>query len=112
MCLQCHLGLEDELILKQLQESIKLGSKSFPDYNTTGLSHITIASSGFNGLEVRNTAIELMKMYVEWLKVNQKYILNQEHTPEKLTLIIDKTKNSYIKEKNIKSLEKYFADME
>ena len=48
MCLQCNLGLSDEIILKQLNEA--LGKNEFTKYNSTSISHIIISTSGYNGL--------------------------------------------------------------
>ena len=109
MCLQCHLGLSDETILNQLQDAINKGNIFFNEYNSTSISHIIIATSGYNGLAVRNTAIELLKMYVDWIKINPTYILDENSTPEKLMQIIKK--DNPINDKSIESLEKYFEDI-
>ena len=109
MCLQCHLGLSDKTILDQLQYSINEGNKNFYKYNSTSISHIIIATSGYNGLAVRNTAIELLKLYVDWIKLNPTYILDENSTPEKLMKIIKK--DNPINDKSIESLEKYFEDL-
>lgn len=109
MCLQCHLGLSDETILNQLQDAINKGTSDFNEYNSTSISHIIIATSGYNGLALRNTAIKLLKMYLDWIKLNPTYILDENSTPEKLIKIIEK--GNPIKDKSLKSLEKYFEDL-
>ena len=60
MCLKCHLGLSDSIVCSEMQEELDNGTINFNIYNSTSISHIIIACSGYNGLEVRNKAIKVL----------------------------------------------------
>ena len=108
MCLQCHLGLSDETILKQLNKGIEKGPTDFPIFNSTSISHIIISTSGYNGLKVRNVAIKFLIMYTNWLKNNTKYILDKSLSQEILIPMIEKIKINQVNNKTIEDLDKYF----
>ena len=54
MCLQCHLSLSCNDLYNQLKN---LKEEDFQYINDTSISHFLIASTGFNGIKVREIAI-------------------------------------------------------
>tara|TARA_Y100000996_G_C22105622_1_gene471714 strand:+ start:134 stop:472 length:339 start_codon:yes stop_codon:yes gene_type:complete len=109
MCLKCHLGLSDELVSSQLQEQLDKDIPDFTKYNSTSISHFIIASSGFNGIDVRNKSITLLEQYNTWLHSNPNYILHQSLSPQYLTPMIEKIKNNNINHHAVDSLENYLT---
>lgn len=55
MCLDCHTNEE---VLKQLNETKR---EHYPLFNQTSINHLFIAASGYNGLEARKRAIDILK---------------------------------------------------
>ena len=94
MCLQCHLNLSSNDIYNQLKN---LKEEDFQYINDTSISHFLIASTGFNGIKVREIAIQVIEKYIEWSK--------DIDLPGKLVYI----KNNLIKEGNMEELESYLS---
>jgi hypothetical protein len=69
MCITCHKGLSDEVYLSKLKET--LINPQFSVWNTTSLSHLAIGVVGYNGLECRNLAHQLMTNYIQWKFLNK-----------------------------------------
>ena len=109
MCLKCHLGLSDEMISSQLQEQLDKDTNDYPKYNSTSISHLIIAASGYNGINVRNKSITLLEQYNTWLHSNPNYILHQSLSPQYLTPMIEKIKNNNINHHAVDSLENYLT---
>lgn len=65
MCLKCHEGISDEMMIKTLE---KVNKDEYTKWNTTSISHIKLAALGFNGPEARKLAIEVFKRFIEWRK--------------------------------------------
>ena len=84
MCIQCHSNLSDHMVCDQITEQINAGSKYYHLYNSTSISHFLIAAGGYNGPEVKKKAEILLKKYINWLKENPRFIINQSLTPENL----------------------------
>jgi len=64
MCFQCHMGLTDEQITRQLR--VSLDDPHFDKWNTTSVSHVAIAGTGHNGEKARELGLELMQKFIEW----------------------------------------------
>lgn len=94
MCLTCHLGLTDEKVLNDLS-----GSSNFSLWNQTSIGHLVIAATGFNGEEVRSTALDHLTGYDAWKSGNP------------LTSIIDNLKKSMIPHRNTEMLHKYLENL-
>jgi|SaaInlStandDraft_2_1057019.scaffolds.fasta_scaffold330581_2 hypothetical protein len=94
MCLQCHLNLSSNDLYNQLKN---LKEEDFQYVNDTSISHFLISSTGFNGIKVREIAIQVIEKYIEWSK--------DIDLPEKLVYI----KNNSIKEGNMEELESYLS---
>ena len=62
MCLDCHTSLSDEKIKNDLNTA-----GHFSVFNSTSISHIIIASTGYNGNDVRNIGINLLSNYNKFL---------------------------------------------
>lgn len=84
MCIQCHSNLSDQMVFDQITKQINAGSKYYHLYNSTSISHFLIAYSGYNGPEVKKKSEILLKKYINWLKENPRFIINQSLTPENL----------------------------
>lgn len=65
MCLYCYINLSDVEIFEQINSST---SEEFKLWNSCSLNHMLIASSGYNGDEVRNIAIRVLSEYFNWLQ--------------------------------------------
>ncbi len=104
MCLVCHQGLTDEVVLKQIDDILKEidegDTSDFIKWNTTSVSHIILAGLGLNGPEVRFKAIKLLEHFIEWRKTkSDNYI--PESGIEKMTSVYDlETDLNYIKLSN------------
>ena len=61
MCIKCHSGIPDEEVERQLSEQ-----NDFAVWNTTSLSHVTIAAMGANGPRASQLAEDLLKQFREW----------------------------------------------
>ena len=70
MCIKCHQNMSDEMVKKQLMES--LDNPRFELWNMTSLNHLMLSMSGHNGREVAILSYELLKMYDSWLKESGK----------------------------------------
>ena len=57
-----------------MQGEIDNGEKHFNIYNSTSISHIIIAASGFNGSSVRDKGLKVLENYNNWLLLNPKYV--------------------------------------
>ena len=112
MCIKCHIGLSDSIVCSNMQDEIDNGSKNFNIYNSTSISHIIIAASGFNGLNIRGKAIKLLENYKNWLFLNPKYVLNNDLTPNKIKILIEKIKNNKVKYHDSEKLEKYLNNLD
>ena len=66
MCRSCHDSLSDAIIKKQLEDA--LIDPKFEVWNSTSLSHIMLAMSGYNGYEVSEIAQQLFRNMIEYLK--------------------------------------------
>jgi len=84
MCIQCHSSLSDQMVSYQISEQINAGSRYYHLYNSTSISHFLIAAEVYNGVEVKKKAEILLKKYINWLKENPGFIINQSLTPENL----------------------------
>lgn len=63
MCIECHEKLSDELVVEQLNS---VSADKFHKFNLTSLSHLYIASSGYNGLEARKIALRILSDFISY----------------------------------------------
>lgn len=68
MCLQCHSGLSDEFVLKDLKKALE--QKNYDIFNKTSICHILYAAVNYNGEEVKEVGIQLLEEYNMWSKQN------------------------------------------
>jgi hypothetical protein len=68
MCIRCHQKIPDDKVIEMLKESFN--NPQFEQWNNTSISHLCIASLGFNGLEARDLSNNLMKKYIEWKRLH------------------------------------------
>jgi len=68
MCIQCHRGLCDSDIEKQL--SSILDNPEFEKTKETTISHICLAAKGINGTHAKEIALKIIEAYIEWKKNN------------------------------------------
>ncbi|MFW9928858.1 MAG: hypothetical protein ACFFD1_05680 [Candidatus Thorarchaeota archaeon] len=103
MCLLCHINLSDIEIFEQINSSTL---EEFKLWNSTSLNHMLIASSGYNGDEVRNIAIRVLSEYFDWLQktyqISKKMLLN----------ILIYIKSHPIHDKNKEQLNEYLQSLE
>ena len=99
MCYSCHIKLSDEEIKKQLSNLENI-DKSFNIYNSTSLSHLILSSSGYNGIENRNLALNIIIKYYHW-NINKNKIIDNDKVSSIIGYLlnntIDKNKNDLIK---------------
>lgn len=69
MCLQCHSGLSDSIVLEQLKES--LDNPNFKVWNETSISHVSLAAIGVNGKEAQKVGRQLLINYIMWKRENK-----------------------------------------
>lgn len=72
MCLQCHQGISDAEVERQLR-----GSLSEPKYelwNATSLNHLIISLCGYNGYECSELSYQLLKGFINFCKNNKEAI--------------------------------------
>jgi hypothetical protein len=70
MCIKCAMGLSNEAAKKQLEYVVE--KKIFDKINTTGAAFILYACVGIFGNNTKQVGLELIKMFIEWLK-NKEY---------------------------------------
>ena len=78
MCLDCHNGLSDTIILTQLKDKLK--NPHYNAWNDTSLSHIFLASVGYNGSEAKDIANKLFHSYIQWKVINGHNITETKNT--------------------------------
>lgn len=64
MCLKCHSGLSDDVIIKQLTEAIQ--NPNFDAWNTTSLHHVYLAIYGLNGGHAHELGLQLAEQFYQW----------------------------------------------
>lgn len=69
MCLLCHSSISDDEMLRSLKETPY--PEMFNRWNTTSVSHISLAAAGMNGVEVRNEALLVLDRFLEWYRENK-----------------------------------------
>src|SRR5688572_2573572 len=74
MCMQCHLQLIDEEVLKTFKDALE--EPKFENWNESSLSHIFLALSGVNGQEVVQLAKQLLANFCDWIGAQ---LANPEH---------------------------------
>tara|TARA_Y100000782_G_C10043407_1_gene206307 strand:- start:252 stop:638 length:387 start_codon:yes stop_codon:yes gene_type:complete len=89
MCFECHMNLQDNTIMKQISIA---DENTFHLWNSTSISHLLIASSGFNGIDVRNVALKILSDYYKWYekKTNQ-YAIPIEKLKQHITYVLNNT---------------------
>jgi len=98
------MGLEDNTLLQQLS-----APDVFHVWNSGSVSHLLIASSGFNGILVRNKALEVLSRYYKWCEENT----NQHIIPiDELKRSITYVQNNSTESHNEENLTKYLEMME
>jgi len=98
------MGLTDDTLLKQLSES-----DNFKIWNTGSICHLFIASSGFNGINVRNKALENLNRYYKWCEENTDKIAIPINQLQKYIIYIQ---NNTTKHHNKDNIIKYLEMME
>ena len=66
MCIKCAMGMSNETVKEQLEDIIE--KKTFEKINTTGVQFILYACVGIFGDNAKQVGLELIKMFIEWLK--------------------------------------------
>lgn len=66
MCIKCAIGMSNESVREQLENVIE--TKFFNKINTTGVQFILYTCVGIFGNESKQVGLELIKMFIEWLK--------------------------------------------
>ena len=66
MCIKCAIGMSNESVKGQLENVIE--TKFFNKINTTGIQFILYTCVGIFGNESKQVGLELIKMFIEWLK--------------------------------------------
>jgi len=103
MCIRCHSNLNDENVKKSLLNIVE-GNAQFEVWNSTSVSHIIIAGTGYNGCEIRKLGIKSLELYNEWLINNPTKILHNTLNPTYIKKIIHNIKNTSIKHNNTDDL--------
>jgi hypothetical protein len=75
MCINCHSSFSNNQILQQLNE---IKDEHFPRFNQTSINHLQLASSGMNGPEVKDKAIEILLRFNDWKKIENQKIKNKK----------------------------------
>lgn len=69
MCIKCAIGMSNETVKEQLENGLE--RKNFDKINTTGVQFILYACIGIFGNESKKIGLELIKMFIEWLKTKE-----------------------------------------
>ena len=103
MCLDCHLGLKDNTILEQISDT---EVNNFHVWNSTSINHLLIASSGFNGIDVRNKALEVISNFYKWCKKNtNQHVIPIETLKQNITYVLNNTTEHHNKNNLITYLQ-------
>lgn len=70
MCLQCHKGLSNDTIIKQIKESLS-SYEHYDQWNPVSIHHLIIAAVGVNGPIAQKLSVKLLIKYYRWKKVNK-----------------------------------------
>lgn len=68
MCKSCHKRLSDAEVLQTIRAAVE--HPEFHFWNSTSVSHMKYAALGVNGEEVRDLALRLYLLFVEWLEAS------------------------------------------
>lgn len=83
MCFQCHVKISDEQIINSFTKD----EMEFDKWNTTSISHIIIAGSGYNGKKAKKLAINILNDYLIWNSNQEKKIISDKDLNNSLNYI-------------------------
>ena len=72
MCILCHLNMENDNILHQLNN---IHINNFSKIDDNDITTLLLSSSGFNGLNIRKVGIILFKEYKNWCIKNKNKLI-------------------------------------
>ena len=72
MCGQCHQGMPDDVVVQQLKDALK--NPQYEMWNSTSLSHMSLAAMGVNGVEASRLGRNLLVRYIKWSE--QGFLMN------------------------------------
>lgn len=106
MCLECHIGLADSIILEQLQKCLE--NPQYEKWDNASLNHVFLASIGYHGKDAQVVGNKLLCEYARWstnntvvidvLKCsvrNQEQFLEEELCHEQIRQRVQKDTNVY-----------------
>ena len=103
MCFECHMGLKDNTIMEQISTS---DENTFHLWNSTSISHLLIASSGFNGIDVRNVALKILSDYYKWCNKNSdRHVIPIETLSQRIEYVLNNTTEHHNKNNLITYLQ-------